>query len=94
MDHYLFLYFFAGVLQDFLVTLDWRFIAKHKVRPAVVFSFLCTTVQLLVIYNILSRLDSQRSVLAILIYAAGVATGTFLAMSFKLGFEEERSGKE
>ena len=93
MDYYFFLYFFAGILQDFLVTLDWRYIAKGKIRLAVLFSFLCTTVNLLVIYNILSHLDAQRSTLAILIYAAGVSCGTFLAMKFKLGFGEEKIGK-
>ena len=89
MDYYLILYFFAGILQDFLVTLDWRYISKHKVKPAVLLSFLCTTVQMLVIYNILSHLDAQRSTPAIVIYAMGVATGTFLAMKFKFGLNDE-----
>ncbi len=89
MDYYLILYFFAGILQDFLVTLDWRYISKHKVKPAVLLSFLCTTVQMLVIYNILSHLDAQRSTPAIIIYAMGVATGTFLAMKFKFGLDDE-----
>ena len=93
MNYYLFLYFFAGILQDFLVTLDWRYIANKKTGLAVLFSFLCTTVNLLVIYNILSHLDAQKSTLAIIIYAAGVATGTYFAMNFKLGFEEEKDDK-
>lgn len=88
MDYFLFLYFFAGILQDFLVTLNWRYIAKHKVAPATFLSFLVTIVTMLVIYNILSRLDSQRSIVAIVIYASGVAVGTFLAMKFKFGLEE------
>jgi hypothetical protein len=88
MDYFLILYFFAGILQDFLVTLNWRYIAKHKVAPAVVLSFLVTIVTMLVIYNIIARLDSQRTVVAIVIYASGVAVGTFLAMKFKFGFED------
>lgn len=75
-------------MQDFLLTLNWRYIAKHKIAPAVGLSFSVTIVSLLVVYNIISRLDSQRSILAIVIYAAGVATGTFLAMKFKVGFDD------
>lgn len=87
MDYYIVLYFFAGIVQDFLLTLNWRYVAKHKIAPAVGLSFLVTIVSLLVIYDIISRLDSQRSILAIIVYAAGVATGTFLAMKFKIGFK-------
>jgi hypothetical protein len=91
MDYFLFIYFFVGIFQDFLLTLNWRYIAKHKIGPAVLMSFLVTVTTMLVIYNILVKLDSQRSILAIIIYAAGVAVGTFLGMKFKYGFEE---GKE
>jgi hypothetical protein len=35
-------------------------------------------------------LDSDRSILAIIIYAAGVATGTFLGMKFKFGMEDKK----
>ncbi|PIP24467.1 MAG: hypothetical protein COX35_00450 [Candidatus Nealsonbacteria bacterium CG23_combo_of_CG06-09_8_20_14_all_37_18] len=88
MDYYIILYFFVGILQDFLVTLNWRYIAKHKIAPAMLLSFLVTITTMLVIYNILSRLDSQRSIIAIVIYASGVAVGTFLAMKFKVGMED------
>ena len=89
MDYYIILYFFVGILQDFLVTLNWRYIAKHKIGPAMLLSFLVTIVTMLVLYNILSKLDEQRSIVAIIIYAAGVATGTFLAMKFKFGFDDK-----
>jgi len=85
MDYFLILYFLAGILQDFLLTLNWRFIAKHKILPATGLSFLVTIVTMLVLYNILSHLDEQRSLIAIVIYAAGIATGTFLGMKFKHG---------
>lgn len=85
MDYYIALYFIAGILQDFLLTLNWRFIAKHKIFPATGLSFLVTIVTMLVLYNILSHLDEQRSLVAIIVYAAGVATGTFLGMKFKIG---------
>jgi len=89
MDYYIILYFFVGILQDFLLTLNFRYIAKHKVAPAVFVSFLVTITTMLVIYNILSKLDEQRSIVAIIIYAAGVATGTFFGMKFKYGMEEK-----
>lgn len=88
MDYYIVLYFFVGILQDFLLTLNWRYIAKHKIAPAVSLSFLVTIVSLLVIYDIVSRLDSQRSIFAIFVYALGVATGTFLGMKFKIKSED------
>ena len=84
MDYYIVLYFFVGILQDFLVTLNWRYIAKHKIGPSVLLSFLVTITSMLVIYNILLRLDSQRSIIAIVVYAAGVGCGTLLAMKFKI----------
>lgn len=90
MDYYIVLYFFVGILQDFLVTLNWIYIAKHKIGPAMGLSFLVTIVTMLVIYNILSRLDSQRSIIAIIVYAAGVSAGTFLAMKFKFGFDDKK----
>lgn len=89
MDYYLILYFFAGILQDFLLTLNWRYIAKHKIAPAVLTSFVVTIVSLLVLYNIITHLNDHRGIMAIVIYAAGIATGTFLAMKFKIGFGEK-----
>jgi len=82
--YYLILFYFAGLLQDFLLTLNWRFIAKGKVAYAVLFSFLTTVISMLVIYNIITRLDSDRSITAILIYALGIATGTLIAMKIKI----------
>ncbi len=81
---WLIIYFFAGVLQDFLFTLNLRYVAKSKVFFAVLTSFLVTVVSLLVLYNILTNLDSQRSIVAIIVYALGIAFGTFLAMKFKI----------
>ncbi len=78
-------YFFAGVLQDFLFTLNIKYVAINKIILAMLTSFLITVVNLVVLYNILTVMDSQRSILAIVVYAAGIATGTFLAMKFKIG---------
>ncbi len=85
MDYYLILYFFAGVLQDFLLTLNWRFINKEKAIPAAIFSFAVTVVTMLVLYNILTQLDKQRSIITIIIYALGIGTGTILGMKTKIG---------
>ncbi|MEN9390487.1 MAG: hypothetical protein RLZZ283_587 [Candidatus Parcubacteria bacterium] len=82
------IYFFAGVLQDFLVTLNWRYIAKEKIWPATTLSFLATVVTMAVLYNILTQLDSDRSMIAIVIYALGIAAGTFLGMKTKFGMKE------
>jgi uncharacterized protein YebE (UPF0316 family) len=89
MNYYLIIYFFAGILQDFLLTLNYRFIAKDKTAFAVLTSFLVTIVSMLVLYNILTQLDSQRSIVAIIVYALGIGTGTFLAMKFKYGLKEK-----
>ncbi|OHA70780.1 MAG: hypothetical protein A3D64_01800 [Candidatus Wildermuthbacteria bacterium RIFCSPHIGHO2_02_FULL_49_9] len=88
MNTYLIIYFLVGILQDLLATLNIRFIASHKVWLAVVSAFLTVVVAMFVLYNILSDLDSQRSIPAIIAYAAGIAVGTFLAM--KLRFESKK----
>ena len=85
MDFTLFIYYLAGVLEDFLVTVDLRLIAAKRVLPATILSFIATLVGLFVLYDILTRLDAERSIIAIVTYAAGIATGTFLAMKMKLG---------
>jgi len=79
------IYFFAGVLQDFLFTLNIKYVAINKVALAMLSSFLITVVNLIVLYNILTLMDSERSITAIIIYAAGVATGTLLGMKLKIG---------
>lgn len=94
MSYYLIIYFFAGILQDFLLTLNYRFIAKDKTAFAVLTSFLVTVVSMLVLYNILTKLDAQRSIIAIIVYAVGIATGTLLAMKFKYGFKEKNEIKD
>jgi len=80
-------YFLVGVLQDFLFTLNLRYVAKEKVFPAVLTSFLTVVISMLVLYNIVTQLGDQRGILAIIVYALGIGTGTFLAMKFKLGLK-------
>ena len=81
-------YFLAGVLQDTLFTLNVRYVAREKIFPAVLTSFLTVVVSMLVLYNIITRLDDERGITAIIIYAAGIALGTFLAMKLKIGPKE------
>ena len=80
-------YFFAGVFQDFLVTLNQRYVIKNHVVSAMVTSFMITIVSMVVLYNVLSSLDPQQSIPAIIVYALGIAIGTLLAMKFKIGKE-------
>ena len=82
------IYFLAGVLQDFLFTVNLRYVARNKTFLAVLSSFLTVVVSMLVLYNIVTQLDSQKGIAAIIIYASGVASGTYLAMKFKIGLKE------
>jgi len=78
------IYFVVGVVQDFFFTLNTKYVAKEKVAPAVFFSFLTVLMSMMVLYNILTQLDSERSILAIVVYSCGIASGTYLAMKSHL----------
>jgi len=85
---YLMVYFFAGVLQDFLFTLNLRYVSENKVALAMLVSFLVTLVNLIALYNILTQLNPNETIPAIIIYALGITAGTYLAMKFKVGFSD------
>jgi uncharacterized protein YebE (UPF0316 family) len=85
---YFILYFLAGIIQDFLVTLNWRYVAEKKIALASVFSFLATVLSFTVIYDIISRLDSEDSLTSIIFYSLGVGLGTILGMKVKFGFNK------
>ncbi len=87
MYYYLLIFYLIGLLQDFLSVLLLRFISRGKTVPAVVLSFITMLIGLLVIYNILTKLETQKSMAAIIVYSLGVATGTFFAMKVKRGFK-------
>jgi hypothetical protein len=74
------IYFFVGVVQDFFFTMNSKYIAREKVLPAVIFSFLTIFMSMLVLYNILKDINSETSILAIVVYSCGIAVGTFVAM--------------
>ena len=88
MSFYLVIYFFAGIIQDFLFTLNVKYVAKGKIIPAVFSSFATVVVSMIVLYNIITQLDTERSIFAIIIYAVGIAVGTFFAMKFKVGLKD------
>lgn len=52
------------------------------------FSFLTTVVGFTVLYNIITNLDPNKSIVAIISYAAGIAVGTMLGMKFQPGFKK------
>lgn len=85
MDFNLIFYFLAGIVQDFLITLNWRYVNKNKAVMASLFSFLVTIITMIILYKILIGLDSERSIPAIIVYALGIGVGTFLGMKHKLG---------
>jgi len=77
--------FLVGVLEDFLFTLNVRFVSEGKAIPAAIFSFLTTAIGMLVLYNILVQLEAQRSILAIIVYALGIGVGAIVGMKVKTG---------
>ena len=85
MHYYYIFYFLVGVLQDFLLTLNWRYVTKEKPIPAAFYYSLVTIVSMLVFYNILTQLDQERSIIVIIIYSLGIGTGTVLGMKAKIG---------
>ncbi len=86
--YYLIIYFIAGIVQNFIFTLHLRYTAKDKIMLSVISSFFGVLLAWLVFYNILTQLYSQKTILAIVIYSAGIASGTYLAMKFRFGFKE------
>lgn len=85
IDQSFLIYFFAGVIQDFLATLNLRFTAKDKVVLAAISAFLTQVVTMVVLYNILTRLDAEKSIVAIITYSLGIAVGTVLGMQLNIG---------
>lgn len=76
------IYFLVGVVQDFLFTMNSKYISEKKVWPAVSFSFLTILMSTIVLYRILTDINSETSIIAIVVYSFGIATGTYIAMSF------------
>ena len=85
MYYYFLLYFMVGILQDLLWTLNVRYVASNRPKLAALYSFLTSLVSLTVFYNILTRLDEERSIAAIIVYSLGIGVGTFMGMKSRFG---------
>ena len=85
MYYYLILYFFVGMLQDLFWTYNVKYVANEKPLLASTFSFFTSIISMGVFYDIISRLDSERSWLAIIVYSLGISVGTFVAMKSRFG---------
>jgi len=85
----LLIYFMVGVVQDFFFTLNTKYVAEKKVFWAVVFSFLTVLISMWVLYDIVSSIDRKNGILAIFVYACGIATGTYFAMKMP-GLKEKK----
>ncbi|KKP80180.1 MAG: hypothetical protein A2271_03780 [Candidatus Moranbacteria bacterium RIFOXYA12_FULL_35_19] len=88
MNIYFVIYFLIGVAQDLFWTLNVKYVATDRPFLASAFSFFTSMISLGVFYDILTRLDTERSFLAITVYSLGIAVGTFVAM--KSGFGKSR----
>jgi len=73
-------YVLVGIIQDFVLTLNWRYIAENRPVASAISAFGSSFIGLIVLYNILTRLNSHRSILAILAYTVGISIGTYLAL--------------
>lgn len=80
MIYYYFLYFFAGVVQNFLFSLYVRSVAVKRIYLASICAFFQTLIILFVMYDIIANLKNPISVIT---YALGIAVGTFLALKIK-----------
>lgn len=87
---YLLLFFLAGVVLDFFFTMNLKFVSKGKTPYATVCSFVIVLIDRVVNYGTIKGLDAEKSILAIIAYALGVATGTYLAMKFPAKAKQKR----
>jgi len=81
---YFVLYFVAGVVQDFLFTVNIRAIDEHRTFLAALTSFFTVFVGMVILYNIISRLNSEQSLFAIGVYCLGIAVGTAFGMKYRM----------
>ena len=69
MDYFLILYFLGGIIQDFLFTLSLRLVNREMPWRAASVAFLDNFVSVGILYSILRKFDSERTLLAIVIYS-------------------------
>ena len=77
-------YFGVGIFLEFLSTLYIRFVAeRHSFRAAFI-SFVNTILVIGIIYKLIESINTSHNFLLLIIYAAGVGTGTYLGTLLKL----------
>ena len=76
------IYFGAGILQDIVITLYYRFVIDKRAFGSGVLSFIVTLINLTILYGILSSLGPDSGIKLILVYALGNAVGAYLAVRF------------
>jgi uncharacterized protein YebE (UPF0316 family) len=74
------IFFAVGFLQDLLITFYYQSIAKEYSGKAAVLSVVVTLVNLLVLYEILTGLESQ-VISVIMAYAVGNGVGTYYVVN-------------
>lgn len=74
------IYFLVGVIQDIILTLNWRYISEDRALASAISAFLSALISLIVLYNIIFTIADGKNFLAVLVYAAGIGTGTYIAI--------------
>ncbi|MDB5259853.1 MAG: hypothetical protein JWN37_84 [Candidatus Nomurabacteria bacterium] len=79
------LYFMVGVFSTILGVIVLRLITKEKALLAAVAVFVSVLVEFGVLVTIMTKVmtDIQSSWVSLLVYAFGIAVGTFLGIKFK-----------
>ena len=80
-----FLYFIAGIIQEFLFTVNIRAIDNRNVLLAAATSFLTVSFGMVIFYNIIARFNNEQSFIAIGVYSFGIGVGTALGMKYHMG---------
>lgn len=74
------IYFLVGVIQDIILTLNWRYISENRATASAISAFMSAFISLIVLYNIITTLTNGRNFLAIIVYASGIGVGTYIAI--------------
>lgn len=79
------LFFVAGFLEDLISTVVLRLLLARRIYATTLGTFVMTLISLGVFYGIFVQIDrNPLRVVAIIIYAIGIAAGTFVGMKVKI----------
>lgn len=80
------IFFLVGIAEDFIGTMTLRLLVAKRIVATTLCTFAITLISLAVFYGIFIKIDNDpKRFVAIVVYSAGIALGTFLAMKVKLG---------